>query len=80
LVIDRCRVDGIELSVFPDFFCLSFSSRRVVLLAGIPEFYLQHSGMTLRGFLGRHWGAIALITYFVISELVGTKAEFNSGC
>jgi hypothetical protein len=34
LVIDGCRVDGIELSVFPDFCCLPFSSRRVVLLAG----------------------------------------------
>jgi hypothetical protein len=33
--------------------------------------------MTLRGVIGR---AIALITYFVISELGGTKSEFNSGC
>jgi hypothetical protein len=36
LVIDWCRVDGIELSVFPDFCCLPFSSR-VVVLAGVPE-------------------------------------------
>jgi hypothetical protein len=37
LVIDWCRVDGIELRGFPDFCCLPFSSRRVVLLAGVPE-------------------------------------------
>jgi hypothetical protein len=37
LIIDGCRVDGIELSVFTDFCCLPFSSRRVALHAGVPE-------------------------------------------
>jgi hypothetical protein len=41
LIIDGCRVDGIELSVFPDFYFLSFSSRRVALLAGVPEVTLR---------------------------------------
>jgi hypothetical protein len=42
LVIDGCRFDGIELSVFPDYCCLRFSSRRVVLLAGVLDGSLTH--------------------------------------